>query len=225
MSSNLNPTQIAAVAAVANGKGANVHHRTVAALTKRGLVVERDGKLALTDAGLEVFVANGGTVAEAEQAAGVAPTKKKAAKECADCSVALNGRTRSDHPLFCTYCEQAGGWENEHADGLAEVGDHDGCVECGTYDPAAYWAAKPVKKAQTPRQCACGCDGVTGGGRWLPGHDARWAGRAGREAVVTLHGSTDANQIAEFLVLNAPTGVTAALINKAVQVALNAKRK
>lgn len=79
MSSTLNTAQVAALEAVANGNPADVHHRTAAALTKRGLVVERDGKLTLTDTGLEVFVANGGELADAEAAK---PKRSKKARPC-----------------------------------------------------------------------------------------------------------------------------------------------
>ena len=27
----------------------------------------------------------------------------------------------------------------------------------------------------TPKECACGCGGMTKGGTWIPGHDAKYA--------------------------------------------------
>jgi hypothetical protein len=36
----------------------------------------------------------------------------------------------------------------------------------------------PRKRAgRTPQECACGCKGMTKGGTWLPGHDARRHGK------------------------------------------------
>jgi hypothetical protein len=29
------------------------------------------------------------------------------------------------------------------------------------------------KRTAAPRECACGCGGMTRGGTWLPGHDAK----------------------------------------------------
>ena len=33
--------------------------------------------------------------------------------------------------------------------------------------------APTAKKSKTPKECACGCGGMTRGGNWLPGHDAK----------------------------------------------------
>lgn len=39
---------------------------------------------------------------------------------------------------------------------------------------AAELASKPkARTAKQPRECACGCKGMTRGGIWLPGHDAK----------------------------------------------------
>ena len=40
---------------------------------------------------------------------------------------------------------------------------------------------------KTPQECKCGCGGMTKGGTWLPGHDAKWASaqkKAAAEVVI-----------------------------------------
>lgn len=52
-------------------------------------------------------------------------------------------------------------------------------------------ALRPAGKVKDPRECSCGCGGMTGGGLFQPGHDAKLrsrllsAIRAGDEAALT----------------------------------------
>lgn len=64
-----------------------------------------------------------------------------------------------------------------------------------TPDPMANLKARAMElarttqgsgRAKTPRPCACGCKGLTRGGTWLPGHDAKALSRLLAEARATL---------------------------------------
>ena len=83
---------------------------------------------------------------------------------------------------------------------------------------------KPAKRrSKTPRKCACDCGGMTGGGLWLPGHDARRAGQVGRMLAQDLD-TTDPDELvaraSEFL----PAGADRIAL-KAARVALGAITK
>lgn len=210
--------------------GQKIHHASRKRLDALGLIRE-DGQLS----GDAEFILAGMNPEPAETAAATSVAKKAKtakAKRCADCDVLLTSRTRGDHDDLCSYCAEAGGMENEHADGMAEVGDHpEGCHECGTYDAGAHWDAVPAKAAKaskrirstSPRKCACDCGGVTSGGLWLPGHDARRAGQVGRMLAQDID-TADLDELvaraSEFL----PAGADK-LAAKAARVALNAITK
>jgi len=53
---------------------------------------------------------------------------------------------------------------------------------------AAVNKPKAVRKAKEPKQCTCGCGGMTKGGSFLPGHDARYhaAQRAAAQPVESI---------------------------------------
>lgn len=46
-------------------------------------------------------------------------------------------------------------------------------IEMTKASPTQKAAPKP-RKAKEPRECTCGCGGMTKGGRFLPGHDAKY---------------------------------------------------
>lgn len=48
--------------------------------------------------------------------------------------------------------------------------------------PKAEKAPREPKPAKAGQDCTCGCGGVTKGGRFLPGHDARYHAALKREA-------------------------------------------
>jgi hypothetical protein len=47
---------------------------------------------------------------------------------------------------------------------------------------------KRAPRSRDPRQCECGCEGMTKGGRFLPGHDAKMHARQKAEAVANIDG-------------------------------------
>jgi len=51
-----------------------------------------------------------------------------------------------------------------------------------TTTPRVAKADKAPRAAKTPQECTCGCKGMTKGGRFLPGHDARYHAAQKREA-------------------------------------------
>ncbi|WIC89818.1 hypothetical protein SEA_SAPO_47 [Gordonia phage Sapo] len=160
---------------------AKVTKRTLNSLVKKGWATVDEAELYwVTAAGREAV---GVTEAQAEK-----PKREKAsrARRCVDCDVLLTSKTRTgESEDTCSYCWAAAGFDNDHADGHAEKGDHKaGCRECDTYDACTYWDEyTPVKKRKQPKTCYCGCEGTTGGGNYLPGHDARHAGHLARRVV------------------------------------------
>ncbi|AOE44398.1 hypothetical protein SEA_GHOBES_47 [Gordonia phage Ghobes] len=161
---------------------AKVTKRTLNSLVNKGwATVDEAGLYWVTAAGREAV---GVTAEQAEK-----PKKASKAKRCEDCDVLLTSRTRTSGTLpeytLCSYCDEAAGFENSHQDGNSELGDHAvGCRECGTYDACTYWDEfTPAKKGKTPKNCVCGCEQLTRGGNYLPGHDARHAGHLARRVV------------------------------------------
>ncbi len=70
--------------------------------------------------------------------------------------------------------------------------------------PETETAEKPArtKKVKEKKQCACGCEGLTGG-TWVPGHDARFYSAAGKVkngkmTAKEMAGMFPATTIAEF---------------------------
>lgn len=87
-------------------------------------------------------------------------------------------------------------------------------------------ADKP-KRSRKMRPCTCGCGGMTGGGKFLPGHDARWVGEIGRQAAQTLAlGATEADALAAVADLaDSHVEVSDALLAKAARVAVATRAK
>lgn len=108
----------------------------------------------------------------------------------------------------------------------------EGCRVAGIdVEPAApvEAAAPRRRRSRSPQPCNCHCGQMTGGGAWMPGHDARWAGNAGRQVAALVTIETDPHEIAERIRIFAPAAASDALITKAVGVAqttlLRASRK
>ena len=144
--------------------------RTTNALINRGLVtldgahgmwITAEGKAAIGWTKPEGATLGGG--------------RSRAAK-CADCGVRLTSRTKTvSNSDLCSYCFEEAGNENEHQDGAPSGVHAEGgspCRECGTYDPAAFWAATKTKPKNLGG-CGCGCGEATAGGWYRPGHDAK----------------------------------------------------
>lgn len=87
-------------------------------------------------------------------------------------------------------------------------------------------ADKP-KRSRKMRPCTCGCGGMTGGGKFLPGHDARWAGEVGRAAGQTLAlSATEADALAAVADLqDSHDEVSDALLAKAARIAVATRAK
>lgn len=87
-------------------------------------------------------------------------------------------------------------------------------------------ADKP-KRSRKMRPCTCGCGGMTGGGKFLPGHDARWAGEVGRAAGQTLAlSATEADALAAVADLqDSHDEVSDALLAKAARIAIATRAK
>jgi hypothetical protein len=69
----------------------------------------------------------------------------KKGKVCSDCNVKITKRNTCigmGVDDLCAYCYDAAATENEHTDTGHDGETVDGCRECGTYDPAAYYAPK-----------------------------------------------------------------------------------
>lgn len=90
-----------------------------------------------------------------------ADEQELAADRCWDCPAVLLCKQYADATKV-----DAGTWGGETRDPTRR--------ESQTAD-ALYWRAR--KRPAGGRECGCGCDGWTKGGRYLPGHDARHLAR------------------------------------------------
>lgn len=93
-------------------------------------------------------------------------------------------------------------------------------------EDAGVVPVKP-KRSRKMRPCTCGCGGMTGGGKFLPGHDARWAGEVGRAAGQTLAlSATEADALAAVADLqDSHDEVSDALLAKAARIAVATRAK
>lgn len=109
------------------------------------------------------------------------------------------------------------GWMLTDA-GLAAIGRTDD-AQTATAQPAS----KPAKKAADLNRCACNedCD-ATSRNVFAPGHDARWAGIAGRQIAAEADDTYTSLVVRERVEQIAPIGTSEALIAKAARVARNA---
>ncbi len=93
-------------------------------------------------------------------------------------------------------------------------------------EDAGVVPVKP-KRSRKMRPCTCGCGGMTSGGKFLPGHDARWAGETGRQAAQTLKlGATQAEvERAVADLVDSHVEVSDALLAKAARIAIATRAK
>jgi hypothetical protein len=104
-----------------------------------------------------------------------ADTEACIARQLAQREVALN----SDQVRMLNECLAAGRAERaartaEREQRAAQAAESTREPVQVTGDPATPRRGATKKSGRAPRQCLCGCGGMTKGGRFLPGHDAKY---------------------------------------------------